>query len=307
MKSVAVVFTLLLNFSMTTVSAQNVTQKEEKPTILFAPQWKVNTTVKYQADLQKTVRQGDFHWTGNYNSIQQLTVKSVDDSSFVVLWKAQGFPINIFQDYPGPMYDWFQEWSKGKTVDLLIKFNNLGVPLSVLNPDSVRSFYMNMTDEFLKELPSHDVAPLDKEQVKQSLVNLKNIYIPSEQLPTNFLNNLSLLFPLFGKTFYEDQDLKVTQYNQLPGVNFSVPIQVHTQIEKTSDNQYHLISNKNVLPFNQWRIKPAGYTSIDFDYSDSLDFKYDNANQWVTYAMHSMNYERSDYTDNFVITYTKIK
>ncbi len=51
----------------------------------------------------------------------------------------------------------------------------------------------------------------------------------------------------------------------------------------------------------------AGYTSIDFDYSDSLDFKYDNANQWVTYAMHSMNYERSDYADNFVITYTKVK
>jgi len=303
MKSVAVIFTLLLTFSMMTVSAQ----KEDKPTILFAPQWKVNTTIKYQADLQKTVKQGDFHWTGNYNSIQQLTVKSKDDSSFVVLWKAQGFPVNIFQDYPGPMFDWFQEWSKGKTVDLLIKFNNLGIPISVLNPDSVRSFYVNMVDEFLKKLPSRDVSPLDKEQVKQSLINLKNIYIPSEQLPTSFLSNLSLLFPLFGKTFYENQDLKVTQYTQLPGVNFSVPIQVHTQLMKESKEQYQLTSNKNVLPFNQWRIKPAGYTSIDFDYSDSLDFKYDNANQWVTYAMHSMNYERSDYADNFVITYIKVK
>ncbi|WP_036985109.1 hypothetical protein [Prolixibacter bellariivorans] len=251
MKSVAVIFTLLLTFSMMTVSAQ----KEDKPTILFAPQWKVNTTIKYQADLQKTVKQGDFHWTGNYNSIQQLTVKSKDDSSFVVLWKAQGFPVNIFQDYPGPMFDWFQEWSKGKTVDLLIKFNNLGIPISVLNPDSVRSFYLNMVDEFLKKLPSRDVSPLDKEQVKQSLINLKNIYIPSEQLPTSFLSNLSLLFPLFGKTFYENQDLKVTQYTQLPGVNFSVPIQVHTQLMKESKEQYQLTSNKNVLPFNQWRIK----------------------------------------------------
>jgi hypothetical protein len=164
-----------------------------------------------------------------------------------------------------------------------------------------------MVDEFMKELPSRDVAPLDKEQVKQSLINLKNMYIPSEQLPNSFLSNLSLLFPLFGKTFYENQDLRVTQYNPLPGVNFSVPIRVHTQLIKESKNQYQLTSNKSVLPFNQWRIKPSGYASIDFDYSDSLDFKYDNANQWVTYAMHSMNYERSDYTDNFVITYTKVK
>ena len=307
MKSVTVLIALLLNFTVITVSAQQVVQKEKKQTILFAPKWKVNTTVKYRADLQKTVTQGKFHWTGNYNNIQQLTVKAVDDSSFVVVWKAQGFPINIFQDYPGPMYDWFQEWSKGKTLDLRVKFNSLGVPLSVLNTDSLRSFYTDMVNEFLKELPNHDVSPLDTAQVKQSLINLKELYIPSDKLADNFLNNLSLIFPLFGKRFYENQDLKVTQYTQLPGVKFSVPIQVHTQLTKEPKDQYQLVSEKSVLPFNQWRIKPSGYTAIDFDYSDSLDFKYDNAKQWITYAMHSMNYQRSDYTENFVITYTKVE
>ena len=302
MKTVTLCSLLFLAFNLP-VSAQN----EKKTTILFAPQWKLNTTVEYQADIEQTVTQGDFHWNGHYSNIQQFTVLAKDDSSYVVLWKAQGIPINIFQEYPGPMYDWFQEWSKGKTVDLKVKFNNLGVPVFVMNPDSVRSFYLTMVDEFINELPSHDVTPLKKEDVKQSLINMKNLVIPSPTFSSAFLNNLSVLFPLFGKTFYENQDLKVTQYLQLPGINFSVPIEVHTQLIKESENHYQLISNKSTLPFNQWRIKPAGYSAIDFVYSDSLDFKYDNEKQWVTYSMHAMNYERSNYTNNFVVTYTKVK
>lgn len=302
MKTVALSSILLLVFNFSATA-----QREKKPTILFAPQWKVNTGVTYQADMQQTVTRGDFHWNANYSSEQQFTITAKDDSSFVVVWKAKGFPINIFQDYPGPMYDWFQEWSKGKELDIKIKFNNLGVPVSVLNPDYVRAFYISMVDEFLNKLPARDLTPLKPEEVKQSLLNLKNMVIPSEKFSNTLLSNLSILFPLFGKTFYENQDLKVTQYLRLPGLSFSVPLQVHTQLVKDSKEKYQLISEKRPLPFNQWRIKPAGYSAIDFDYSDSLHFKYDNNSQWLTYAMHSFTYKRSNYSDNFVITYTKVK
>lgn len=298
-----IVFFVFLFFTNISVFAQN----EDKPTILFAPQWKINTTAEYNVDIRQTITQGDFHWNANYSNAQHFTVKTKDDSSYVVLWRAEGIPINIFQDYPGPMYDWFQEWSKGKKLDLTVKFNNLGVPVFVMNPDSVSSFYLTMVDEFIKELPSRDVTPLKKDDVKQSLENLKNLVIPSKTFSTTLLNNLSVLFPFFGKTFYENQDLKLTQYLQLPGINFSVPIEVHTRLTKESGNHYQLISDKSVLPFNQWRIKPPGYSAIDFDYSDTLDFKYDNDIQWVTYSMHSMNYQRGNYTNNFVVTYTKVK
>ena len=302
--SLLVIITILLLSAH--ASAKSV-QDDKKSTVLFSPNWDVNTVVEYKSDIQRTIKQGDFVWNGDYSNIQKLTVKAKSDSGYVVIWQAEGFPVNIFQDFPGPMFDWFQEWSKGKKITLEVGFSNLGVPVSILNLDSVRTFYLNMADEFLNLLPSKELAPLKKDDVMQSLLNLKRIVIPSKAFSQMFLNNLNILFPFYGKTFYQNQDQKITNYKTMPSMSFVVPIEIHTLLKKDSQNIYQLTSTQTPLPFDKWRVKPNGYSSIDFTYSDTLDFKYDTSKQWLNYGMHSMNFERGNLADNFVITYTKVK
>jgi len=300
---VSVIITLL---TLINVHLYAKAQDEKKPTILFAPNWKVNTTVVYKGEIQRSIKRDDYTWTGQYTSNQTLTVKAKTDSSYTVNWEAAGFPINVFQEFPGPMYDWFQEWSEGKKLNLKIRFSNLGVPVAVENIDSVRSFYQSMVDEFLKELASRDVSPLNKDRVKQSLLNMKTLVIPSDAFPQVFISNFNLLFPLYGKTFFANQNEKITDYRKLPTMGFAVPIQIHTQLSKKPNNIYQLTSNQAPLPYDKWRIRPSGYSSIDFDYTDSLDFQYDAVKQWINYAKHSMNFHRNNFSDNFTISYTKV-
>ncbi|GET28614.1 hypothetical protein SD074_08160 [Prolixibacter sp. SD074] len=273
---------------------------------MFAPDWKVNDSVKYEATIEKDVKQGNFAWVGNYKNTEKFKVVEVNDSIYVVNWEADGFPINVFQDYPGPMYDWFQEWSKGKTLNIKIRFNRLGAPLSIINADSLRYFYTNMVDEFLVELPSRNVTPLSKDAVKESLMNLKNLLIPAKTFQKVFLGNLNILFPLYGKTFYKNQDKKITHYKTLSTMEFSIPIVIHTKLLKLPDNNYQLTSTQSPLPFDEWRIKPSGYTSIDFSYADSLDFIYNTKVFWLNHAVHKTDFERNNSKNNTVITYTKI-
>lgn len=286
---------------------QTYAQKEKRPTILFTPQWNVNTTVAYQTDFQRMFRSNDFSWSGQYSDIEKLTVIAKTDSSFTLQWDATGYPVNIFQDFPGPMVDWFQEWNKGKEVKLLIRFSNLGVPASIVNIATIRAYYISMIDEFLNALPTRNVAPLNKTNVKKSLENLRTVIIPSDVFPKIFLNNLNMLFPFYGKTFFQDQDQKITQYKTLPTMSFAVPIETRTVLEQGAKDTYHLFSTQRPLPFDKWRIKPNGYMNIDFAYTDSVDFRYNTQSQWVTQAIHTMKFERNNYSDNFSITYTKVK
>lgn len=294
-------FLLACNF----VFAANKTDDSTKP-LTFFPVWTINDSVTFQGTIQWTVATADFNWSKEYINTQKFTVKAATDSSYILLWQAQGFPANIFQNYPGPMYDWFQEWSKGKTIDFMVKFDKRGVPKAILNSDSVRSFYLGMVDSFLTKLPSRDVAPLNKNSVKQSLMNLKQI-IKAPNFANSFINSLYILFPFYGKSFVLNKEVKLKQYKKLSTLNFSVPIDYQSTLEKESESIYSLTSEQKVVPFDQWRIKPSNYSAIDFIYTDKLDFKYDSDNFWTVYALHSQTFERKSVKNNFVISYTKLK
>lgn len=280
-------------------------QKKEFNSILLTPEWELNDSLCYHAELNRSLLNSNFDWSAQYTSKQVLIVTQVLDSAYIVTWHASGFPINIFKEYPGPMFDWFQEWSDGKTLTFEVRFTQFGVPDSIINPQEIQAFYSDMVDDFITELPTKNLEPLNNEAVLQSLNHLKNRIIQAPYFANEFLSNLAILFPLYGKTFFENQDKKLTQYKQFESLNFSVPIEVHTTLDnKKNKNIYILTSIQKPKPFAEWRIKPKGYASIDFNFFDQLDFVYDAEERVLKSAIHKTEFTRNNNSFKYSVQYT---
>jgi hypothetical protein len=278
----------------------------DQDSITISSKWEIGHESIYKASLQRNMINDTVEWHASCSAEQHIRISKKTNEGFELDWTASGFALNIFYQFPGTMFDWAEEWLKGKALLLRVKTDINGTPFDIINQDEVRVFFTGMIDSLLKELPVKDVTPLNKDGVANALINTRDRIITSPGFAKYFLNNIQLVFILYNKSFYTDQNKYSTIYQSVPTLTFKVPMKINTKFRKKEQNIIEVITSTYPHPFDQWKIKPRGYSNIDFEVEEYSRLVFDRESSWTTSAESRYLFKRGKYEIATNITFKRV-
>lgn len=285
---------IFLLFSLPEISLGRENETE-RDSVLISSNWEIGNSYTYNASLIRNYINDTTSWKVSCSATQHILISNKTNDGFELEWTATGFPLNIFYDFPGTMFDWAEEWLIGKELMLKVKTDMNSTPLNIINQKDVRAFFTGMIDSMLEELPVRNVDPLRKEGVATALANIREQLIQSQEFPNYFLNNINLVFILYNKSFYTDQNEFSTVYKTVPTLKFSVPMKINTKFRQKEPHIVEVITSIHPHPYDMWKIKPKGYSNIDFEVEEYSRLIFDQESSWTNSAEMSYHFKRGKY------------